>query len=48
VTGSVTPPCYKCLKNIKKEAGMADFTIKEDFSKNEIVFDKRFSDPKAC
>ena len=30
------------------EAVMADFTITEDFPKNEIEFDKRFSDPKAC
>ena len=27
---------------------MTDFTITEDFPKNEIEFDKRFSDPKAC
>jgi len=27
---------------------MADFTITEDFPKNEIEFDKRLSDPKAC
>ena len=27
---------------------MTDFTITEDFPKNEIEFDKRFSEPKAC
>jgi hypothetical protein len=27
---------------------MKDFTITEDFPKNEIDFDKRFSDPAAC
>ena len=27
---------------------MKDFTITEDFPKNEIEFDKRFSDPAAC
>ena len=27
---------------------MKDFTIAEDFPKNEIGFDKRFFDPKAC
>ncbi len=27
---------------------MTDFTITEDFPKNEIEFDARFSDPKAC
>lgn len=27
---------------------MADFKIAEDFSENEIGYDKRFSDPKAC
>ena len=27
---------------------MEDFTITEDFPKNEIEFDKRFSDPNAC
>ena len=27
---------------------MTDFTITEDFPKNEIEFDQRFSDPKAC
>jgi transposase-like protein/predicted RNA-binding Zn-ribbon protein involved in translation (DUF1610 family) len=27
---------------------MADFTISEDFPKNEIEFDKRFSDPQSC
>ena len=27
---------------------MMDFTITEDFTKNEIEFDKRFSDVRAC
>ena len=27
---------------------MTDFTITEDFPKNEIEFDQRFSNPKAC
>ena len=27
---------------------MTKFTITEDFPKNEIEFDHRFSDPKAC
>ena len=27
---------------------MTDFTITEDFPKNEIEFDKRFSKPEAC
>ena len=27
---------------------MTDFTIAEDFPKNEIEFDQRFSKPKAC
>ena len=27
---------------------MTDFTITEEFPKNEIEFDKRFSNPKAC
>jgi len=27
---------------------MTDFTITEDFPKNEIEFDKRFSDVRAC
>ena len=27
---------------------MADFTISEDFPKNEIEFDKRFSNPQSC
>lgn len=27
---------------------MADFTITEDFPKNECEFDERFSDPAAC
>ena len=27
---------------------MKDFAITEDFPKNEIEFDQRFSDPKAC
>ena len=27
---------------------MTNFTITEDFPKNEIKFDKRFSEPRAC
>ncbi len=27
---------------------MTEFTITEDFPKNEIEFDQRFSNPKAC
>jgi len=27
---------------------MTEFTITQDFPENEIEFDKRFSDPKAC
>ena len=27
---------------------MTNFTITEDFPKNEIEFDQRFSNPKAC
>ena len=27
---------------------MTQFTITEDFPKNEIEFDQRFSDPTAC
>jgi len=47
VTVSVTNSAIKASESIQKEADMRDFTITEDFLKNEIEFDQRFSDPKA-